>query len=87
MLSLQNPFGDAKPREAVIASRTGKSEEEILKEAVKSERPKVGCVCSVAFCGKHPAHVVAFACGSMHWDMQSMLQLLDTAIGVIAARS
>lgn len=37
----QNPFGDAKPREAILASRTGKSETEILKEEVKSEKPKV----------------------------------------------
>jgi hypothetical protein len=38
---VQNPFGDAKPREAVLASRTGKSEAEILVEEVKSEKPKV----------------------------------------------
>lgn len=43
---VQNPFGDAKPREAVLASRTGKSEAEILVEEVKAEKPKVqpGCV-------------------------------------------
>lgn len=35
---LQNPFGDAKPREAIIASRVGKTEEEILKEEVKKEK-------------------------------------------------
>jgi hypothetical protein len=39
---LQNPFGDAKPREKVLATRTGKSETEILKEEVKAEKPKVG---------------------------------------------
>jgi hypothetical protein len=33
-----NPFGAAKPREAVLAARTGKTEAEILQEAVKSER-------------------------------------------------
>lgn len=33
--------GAAKPRELVIAERTGKTEEEILKEAVKKERPKL----------------------------------------------
>lgn len=33
--------GAAKPREAVLAVRTGKTEEEILKEAVKGERPKL----------------------------------------------
>jgi hypothetical protein len=38
---VQNPFGDAKPREAVLASRTGKSEAEILVEEVKAEKPKV----------------------------------------------
>lgn len=37
----QNPFGDAKPREAILASRTGKSETDIVKEEVKSEKPKV----------------------------------------------
>lgn len=37
----KNPFGDAKPREAVLASRTGKSENEILAEEVKSEKPKL----------------------------------------------
>lgn len=39
---LQNPFGAAKPREAVLASRTGKSETEILKAEVQAEKPKVG---------------------------------------------
>jgi hypothetical protein len=38
---MQNPFGNAKPREAVLASRTGKSETEILVQEVKSEKPKV----------------------------------------------
>lgn len=38
---MQNPFGDAKPREAVLASRTGKTETEILVEEVKAEKPKV----------------------------------------------
>eukprot|EP00879_Flechtneria_rotunda_P004671 GHRR01004933.1.p1 GENE.GHRR01004933.1~~GHRR01004933.1.p1 ORF type:complete len:299 (+),score=89.26 GHRR01004933.1:92-988(+) len=37
----KNPFGDAKPREAVLASRTGKSETEILVEEVKAEKPKL----------------------------------------------
>ena len=37
----QNPFGEAKPREAVLSTRLGKSEEEILRESVKAERPKV----------------------------------------------
>nr|BCL66238.1 hypothetical protein [Volvox reticuliferus] len=36
-----NPFGAAKPREQVIAERLGKTEEEVLKEAVKQERPKL----------------------------------------------
>ena len=29
---LQNPFGDAKPREAVLAERTGKDEATVVKE-------------------------------------------------------
>ncbi len=36
-----NPFGAAKPREAILAARTGKSEQEILQEAVKAEPIKV----------------------------------------------
>ncbi|GAB4820772.1 hypothetical protein N2152v2_007818 [Parachlorella kessleri] len=34
----KSPFGEAKPREAIIASRVGKTEEEILKEEVKKEK-------------------------------------------------
>lgn len=33
----QSPFGNAKPREAVIAGRVGKSEEEVLKEEVNTQ--------------------------------------------------
>ena len=33
--------GAAKPREQIIAERLGKTEEEVLKEAVKKERPKL----------------------------------------------
>ncbi|KAF5843472.1 hypothetical protein DUNSADRAFT_15767 [Dunaliella salina] len=33
-----SPFGSAKPREQTLASRTGKSEEEILRDAIKQER-------------------------------------------------
>lgn len=35
---LQNPFGDAKPREQVIAQRVGRTEEDVLKEEVKKEK-------------------------------------------------
>jgi hypothetical protein len=35
---LQNPFGAAKPREAVLATRVGKKEEDILKEEVLKEK-------------------------------------------------
>jgi hypothetical protein len=45
---VQNPFGDAKPREKVLASRTGKSETEILKEEVKAEKPKVRATAATA---------------------------------------
>lgn len=34
----QNPFGAAKPREAVIAEKLGKTEEEVLKEEVTKEK-------------------------------------------------
>lgn len=33
---MQNPFGDAKPREAVIAKRTGKDEAKVLEEEALS---------------------------------------------------
>lgn len=33
---MQSPFGNAKPREAVIAGRIGKSEEEVLKQEVET---------------------------------------------------
>lgn len=52
----QNPFGAAKPREAVLSTRLGKSEEEILKEEIRSERPKVRCV-----------HWVAWRCMAHVW--------------------
>lgn len=35
---VQNPFGDAKPREQVIAQRVGTTEEDVLKEEVKKEK-------------------------------------------------
>lgn len=35
----KNPFGDAKPREAVLSEKLGKPEEEILKEEAKKQRP------------------------------------------------
>lgn len=64
----QNVFGDAKPREAVLSSRTGKSETEILAEEVKSEKPKVRVIACVrcawvvdASMSKHPAF-----CSALH---------------------
>ena len=35
--ALQNPFGSAKPRESVLATRSGRSEQEILAEEVKKQ--------------------------------------------------
>lgn len=35
---MQSPFGAAKPREVVIATRVGKTEEDVLKEEVKKEK-------------------------------------------------
>lgn len=35
---MQNPFGAAKPREAIIAEKLGKTEEEVLKEEVSKEK-------------------------------------------------
>jgi len=35
MSAQANPFGSAKPRESVLATRTGKSEQEILAEEAK----------------------------------------------------
>lgn len=37
----QNPFGAAKPREAVLANRSGKTEDEILKEELSKDKLKV----------------------------------------------
>ncbi|KAL4457646.1 hypothetical protein ABPG75_012511 [Micractinium tetrahymenae] len=37
-LASKNPFGDAKPREVVIAQKVGKTEEEVLKEEVSKEK-------------------------------------------------
>lgn len=38
---MQNPFGDAKPREAVIAERTGKDEKDVLAEAASEYQVKI----------------------------------------------
>jgi hypothetical protein len=40
-LTVQNPFGSAKPREEVIAKRTGKDEATIVAEAAKEYQVKV----------------------------------------------
>ncbi|KAL4442924.1 hypothetical protein ABPG77_008415 [Micractinium sp. CCAP 211/92] len=37
-LASKSPFGDAKPREVVIAQKVGKTEEEVLKEEVSKEK-------------------------------------------------
>lgn len=42
----QNPFGAAKPREAVIAEKLGKTEEEVLKEEVSKEKLHVSGACT-----------------------------------------
>lgn len=59
----QNPFGAAKPREAVLAQRTGKAEEEILKEAVLAEKVRVsasaGCTILVTS-AMHRIYVLAY---------------------------
>lgn len=41
IVCFQNPFGAAKPREAVLAEKTGKTESEILQEEVNKEKLKV----------------------------------------------
>lgn len=38
---MQNPFGAAKPREAVLADKLGLKEEDVLKKEVLKERVKV----------------------------------------------
>jgi len=38
---VQNPFGAAKPREAVLADKLGLKEEDVLKKEVLKERVKV----------------------------------------------
>lgn len=59
MLGLQNPFGAAKPREAVLADRSGKTESEILQEEVAKEKLKVlptldGCIAYMS--ARHAEH-------------------------------
>ena len=41
---MQSAFGAAKPREVVIATRVGKTEEDVLKEEVKKEKLHVRAV-------------------------------------------
>lgn len=38
---MQNPFGAAKPREAVLADKLGVKEEDVLKKEVLKDRVKV----------------------------------------------
>lgn len=44
-----NPFGAARPREQVIAERTGKKEQEVLKEQAAKEWKKNVCVVVFSF--------------------------------------
>jgi hypothetical protein len=47
---VQSPFGAAKPREVVIATRVGKTEEDVLKEEVKKEKLHVrGCYIGIYY--------------------------------------
>ena len=39
----QNPFGAAKPREAILANRLGKDELSVLQEELKKDRINVSC--------------------------------------------
>ena len=55
----QNVFGAAKPREAVIAERTGKTEEEILREAVRAEKLRVRPPAATWQRRSHPAPAAA----------------------------
>ena len=41
-LALQNPFGAAKPRETVLAAKSGKSEKDILAEEAAKAKLNVG---------------------------------------------
>ena len=41
---MQSPFGEAKPRELIIATREGKSEEDILRDEVKKEKLHVSII-------------------------------------------
>lgn len=38
---MQNPFGQAKPRESILAGRSGRKEEDILKDELSKERLNV----------------------------------------------
>lgn len=72
-MPLQNPFGDAKPREAVLASRTGKSETEILVEEVKSEKPKVHHTCHTQ--QLLVVHLVLLGLSSCCWSCATSLSI------------
>lgn len=41
MVALQSVFGDAKPREISLAGRSGKTEEEILREELAKDKIQV----------------------------------------------
>ena len=67
---LQNPFGAAKPREAVLANRVGKKEEEILKEEVLKEKLQVS-----PDCVRHGAHSSVYP-RSERWMSEGMFIML-----------
>ena len=59
----QNPFGAAKPREAVIAEKLGKTEEEVLKEEVTKEKLHVRLLAGLAAAAEPAAAVQC----QRHW--------------------
>lgn len=38
---MQSPFGEAKPRESILAGRSGRKEEDILKDELSKDKLRV----------------------------------------------
>lgn len=56
---MQNPFGEAKPREAILAAKTGRSEQDIVREEASKTKVHVREGCWVRRKGCLAEHVGA----------------------------
>jgi len=66
---VQNPFGQAKPRESILATRTGKKEEDILRDELLKEKLKVAPLPSANLAGRPIRLSPIVACTSRKMDM------------------